>query len=110
MNKEMENKIRARLTQIFSPLRLELENESHMHAVAPGSETHFKVLIVSEKFNGLSRVARQRLVNEALKDEFVMGLHALAQRTLTPAEWQKDASREFNSPECMGGSKHDKKC
>jgi BolA protein len=109
MSNPIENNIRTRLTQVFSPLRLELENESHKHAVAPGSETHFKVLIVSEKFNGLSRVARQRLVNDALKSEFVMGLHALAQRTLTPAEWQKDASREFNSPECRGGSKHDKK-
>lgn len=83
-----------------------VENESHHHNVPPNSETHFKVLLVSEKFSGLGRVARQRLVNEVLSEEFKTGLHALTQMTLTPEEYEeKKGSLQFVSPECLGGSK-----
>lgn len=93
------------LQKALAPTVLEIENESHMHA-GPASETHYKVLIVSPFFEGKSRIDRQRAVNEALKDEFSQGLHALTQRALTPAEFdtQKDALN-FISPECRGGSK-----
>lgn len=83
-----------------------VENESHHHNVPLNSETHFKVLLVSEKFSGLGRVARQRLVNEVLSEEFKTGLHALTQMTLTPEEYEeKKGSLQFVSPECLGGSK-----
>lgn len=98
------------LSRALSPLHLEIENESFMHSVPPGSETHFKVLVVSAAFEGKSRIDRQRLVNELLKAELQSGLHALTQRTLTPAEWDLQKNQmHFQSPECLGGSKHDKK-
>ena len=101
-----EQRLRQVLEKEFSPTLLGVENESHQHSVPPGSETHFKVLIVSEIFAGLGRVDRQRKVNEALAAEFKQGLHALTQKTLTPAEYevQKD-HLNFVSPACLGGSK-----
>lgn len=105
-----ELRIKQGLSQALSPLHLEVENESHMHSVPVNSETHFKVLAVSEAFVGKSRIDRQRLVNEILKPEFEQGLHALTQKTLTPEEWeQQKAQLNFQSPDCLGGSKHDKK-
>lgn len=90
----------------LQPVQLDIVNESHLHSVPKHSETHFKVLIVSKKFEGLNRVERQRLVNELIKPEFETGLHALTQKTLTPEEWEaQKESLQFNSPECRGGSK-----
>jgi BolA family transcriptional regulator, general stress-responsive regulator len=86
----IDSKLRARL----APTRLAVEDESsrhHGHAGwREGGETHFKVEIVSAAFDGQGRVARQRLVYQALAAEFAEGLHALALTTLTPAE---DAAR-----------------
>ncbi|TBR28441.1 MAG: BolA family transcriptional regulator [Reyranella sp.] len=71
-------------------MRLAIEDESskhHGHAGwREGGETHFRVEIVSQAFDGKTRVARQRLVYAALKEELDAGLHALAMETLTPAE------------------------
>ena len=82
----IDNKLRAR----FAPARLSIEDESskhHGHAGwREGGETHFRVEIVSAAFEGKNRVARQRLVYEALKAELDAGLHALALATLTPEE------------------------
>lgn len=98
------------LVKALVPLHMEIENESHMHSVPPGSETHFKVLVVSAAFEGKSRIDRQRMINDLLKEELKSGLHALTQKTLTPTEWEKQkATLQFESPECLGGSKHDKK-
>jgi BolA protein len=70
------------LTQAFAPEHLEIIDESAHHAghagARPGGETHYRISVVSERFSGLNRVERQRLVNEAMKDEFESGLHALA--------------------------------
>lgn len=98
----------SRISQILStalvPVYLEIEDESHMHS-GPRSETHFKVLIVSEKFEGKSRVDRQRMVNDLLKVELQTGLHALTQKTLTPGEWATQKEKlQFESPACLGGS------
>lgn len=80
-----------------------------MHS-GPRSETHYKVLVVSEKFEGKTRIDRQRMVNELLKVELQSGLHALTQKTLTPSEWaQQKEKLNFESPACLGGSLHDKK-
>ncbi len=83
--------IRTRLTAGLAPETLEIKDESHLHAghagARPGGESHFRLLIVSPKFEGLSRVARQRLVNDLLRDALEEQIHALAMRTLTPAEF-----------------------
>jgi stress-induced morphogen len=102
----VQKKIRTLLGDVLTPIHLEVENESHTHSVPAGSETHFRVFVVSTKFESLSRVARQRLVNDALKDLFASGLHALSQKTLTPLEWSElGADVEFSSPPCIGAKK-----
>lgn len=95
-----ELRIREILAEKFDPLVLGIENESHQHA-GPATESHFKILIVSEKFVGLSRIDRQRLVQDPLKPEFDLGLHALTQRALTPEEYQQGQGKDFVSPTCV---------
>jgi stress-induced morphogen len=101
----MEDRIREKLQGEFAPVHLELVNESDQHSVPRGSETHFKLILVSTQFEGLRTVQRQRLVYEVLKAELKGGVHALAQRTLTPAEWESlGATIKADSPPCLGGS------
>ncbi|MFZ1386060.1 MAG: BolA/IbaG family iron-sulfur metabolism protein [Thiolinea sp.] len=100
----MQGQIEAKLRQAFSPEVLEITNESHLHNVPPGSESHFKAVIVSEQFNDKRLVARHRLVNQALATE-LGNIHALALHTLTPEEYFKRAGAVADSPLCMGGSK-----
>lgn len=82
--------IRAKLVAALAPSRLVLKDESHLHAghagARPGGESHFRVLVVSPRFEGLSQVARQRAVNSALKEELAGPVHALALKTLAPSE------------------------
>lgn len=94
----IESKLKARL----APEHLEVVNESYMHSVPPGSESHFKVTVVSETFEGLRSVKRHQLVYEVLTEELTGGVHALALHTYTPVEWQGEAP---DSPQCLGGSK-----
>lgn len=101
----IQERIQEKLTSTFAPAHLDVVNESHMHSVKPGSETHFKVLVVSAGFEGKSRIDRHRAVNEALREELRAGLHALTIRALSPAEWQADGAVSFVSPQCLGGSK-----
>lgn len=100
----IQGQIEAKLRQAFSPEILEVINESHLHNVPPGSESHFKAVIVSEQFNDKRLVARHRLVNQALSTELAL-IHALALHTLTPDEYFKRAGAVADSPLCMGGSK-----
>ena len=102
----METAIRTKLTGALVPAHLEVHNESHMHAVPPGSESHFRVLVVSASFDGLSLIQRHRLVNEALREELSSCVHALAIQAKTPAQWGSNPS-VAKSPPCMGGSKGD---
>ncbi|KAM9436806.1 bolA-like protein 1 isoform 2-T2 [Clarias gariepinus] len=102
----VEASIRTKLAQAFGPDHLEVLNESHMHAVPPGSESHFRVLVVSSRFEGLSLLQRHRLVNETLSHELSTSVHALAIQAKTPQQWSSDPSLA-KSPPCLGGSKHD---
>lgn len=76
------DRIHSSLTKAFAPSVLEVVDDSHKHAghagARPEGETHYTVKIVSSAFAGLSRVAMQRAVMDALKDEFESGLHALS--------------------------------
>ncbi len=91
MNSRYE-RIRGVLENSFSPLRLEIEDESAKHAShvartgVTGGQTHYRVIMVSEAFSGMSRVARSRAVHTALDAEFKSGLHALSLTLMTPAE------------------------
>lgn len=99
----MKHKIESRL-QSLQPQFLEVINESYRHNVPVGSESHFKVTIVSDTFDGKSPVARHRLVNTALTEEVIHSIHALALHTFTLAEWQKRQETTRESPPCLGGS------
>ncbi|QYJ79594.1 BolA family protein [Shewanella acanthi] len=93
--------ITQKLTDSFSPTHLEVLNESHRHHVPPNSETHFKVVVSSDEFEGLRLLARHRLVNTCLAHELANGVHALSIHTFTPTEW--DANVEVpKTPNCRG--------
>jgi BolA protein len=102
----LETRIRSRLDEALAPLHLQLVNESHNHSVAPGSETHWNLVIVSEAFAGKRLLQRHRAVYGALGTELREGIHALTMKTLAPDEWQ-GADVANPAPPCMGGSKAD---
>jgi len=97
--------IETKLSSNFSIEHLAVENESHMHNVAPGSESHFKVILVSEDFNELVLIKRHRLVIKALQQE-MQEIHALALHTMTPDEWSSREGKVADSPHCLGGGKN----
>jgi BolA family transcriptional regulator, general stress-responsive regulator len=82
-----------KLRREFAPAELEIVDESARHAghagARPEGETHFRVHIVSERFEGLSRVERQRRIHTALAHELATQIHALSLTALTPSEANK---------------------
>lgn len=82
--------MRRKLTEALAPTHLVIIDESHRHAghagARPEGETHFRIDIVSEKFAGLSRIERQRLVHQVLAAELAGRVHALSLATKTPEE------------------------
>ncbi|KAG8449877.1 hypothetical protein GDO86_016521 [Hymenochirus boettgeri] len=90
MEKPVEHSIRSKLTESLNPSHLEVHNESHMHAVPKDSETHFKVVVVSDSFSGKSLIQRHRLVNELLKEELAGSVHALSIHAKTPQQWEEN--------------------
>lgn len=87
---ERRERVEAKLRALFAPGPVEVEDESHLHAGhagARGGASHLRALVVSDAFEGQLPVARQRRVYAALADEMKGEIHALALRTLTPAEW-----------------------
>ncbi len=91
------------LEEALEPSHLQIENESGNHSVPKGSETHFKVVVVSPLFEGKNMVARHQLVYAAVDRELKSGLHALAIVAKTPAEWERSNAVPA-SPACAGGS------
>jgi len=84
-------RMRDKLTQALTPQSLTIKDVSHRHAGHagadhPGGETHFDVVVVSDRFQGLNRVARQRLVYEIVAQELAERVHALSVKALTPEE------------------------
>jgi BolA protein len=84
------DRITEKLTETFKPTRLAVEDESHQHAghsgSRPGGETHYRVYIVSDAFEGKSRIERHRMVNAVLAQELAGGVHALAIHASAPGE------------------------
>ena len=100
-----KQRIQDKLQAGLSPMHMEVIDESHMHSVPAGAESHFKVILVTGQFAEHKPVGRHRLVNRLLSDEFSSGLHALALHTWTPDEWFEKGGAAPESPGCMGGSK-----
>ena len=98
--------IENKLLSAFSPLHLDVINESSNHNVPPGSESHFKVTIVSNHFEEERLIKRHRAVNAVLAEELAEKIHALALHTYTEKEWHDYyAANTRLSPNCLGGGK-----
>lgn len=100
--------IEQKITHALHPMHLEVVNESHMHNVPERSESHFKMTVVSEQFEGQNLVVRHRMVNAALEQELQGSIHALALHTMTPDEWFEAGGAAPDSPPCLGGSASEK--
>ena len=87
---DVADRLKSKLDQALAPRLLEILDDSAKHSghsgAREGGESHFSVTIVSSRFEGLNRIQRQRLVNTVLAEELAGPVHALAMRTLTPAE------------------------
>jgi len=102
---EVARGIERKLAGAFAPLVCEVVNESHQHNVPAGSETHFKVTLVSAQWSGLRKVQRHQAVYRVLAGELAGPVHALALHLYSPEEWESASVPA--SPPCMGGSKID---
>lgn len=99
---QIQQRIENSLSEGLHPAHLEVANESHMHSVPPNSETHFKVTLVSEAFDGLNQVKRHQKVYALLQELMQNPVHALALHTYSPEEWDQVQSVPA-SPTCLGG-------
>jgi len=91
------------ITESLQPVHLEVINESYMHNVPTGSETHFKVLVVSDKFQDMTLLKRHRLINDVVKTKLEGNfVHALSIEAKTPIQWDEKYKVE-PSPNCRGG-------
>jgi BolA protein len=94
--------IETKLDAAFRPDYLQVLNESYMHNVPPGAESHFKVVIVSRVFENMRMIQRHRAVNQVLSEELAEHIHALSIHTYTHQEWQQSEVAP-DSPMCLGG-------
>jgi len=98
--------IEEKLTAALAPSHLEVINESGNHNVPPGSESHFKVVVVSPAFDGLRTLHRHRMVYGLLGEELAGPVHALALHTYDEAQW-REVQAAPDSPQCRGGMKRE---
>ena len=92
----------------LSPSYLEVVDESFMHNVPDGAQSHFKVTVGSDAFEGKRLIARHREINGLAAEALQGPVHALALHTYTPAEWEARGGQSLTSPDCLGGSKYNK--
>ncbi len=92
------------LVDALAPVHLDILNESNKHNVPENSETHFKVVVVSDGFTDHSLIQRHRLVNKLLADQLAGPIHALSMHTHTPQEWIDKGETVPESPPCRGGN------
>lgn len=104
---KVEQELRSRLQAAFAPQWLEVDNESHMHSVPRDAETHFRIVLVSDAFQGMRAVARHQRVYGELTDLLAGPVHALAMHLYDEAEWAQRQAPAPASPSCRGGSKAD---
>ncbi|MEH0875478.1 transcriptional regulator BolA [Pectobacterium cacticida] len=99
----MRETIEEKLRMGFEPLHLEVMDESHRHNVPIGAESHFNVVVVSDKFAGKRVIGRHRAVYAVLAEELANSVHALALHTYTEKEWATLQNTVPPSPPCGGG-------
>ena len=98
----LQSLIRSRFETLLTPVFLEIEDESHSHS--RGEESHFKVLIVSEIFEGKSLIERHRMVNSAAQGtDNSLPCHALSIQAKTPKQYEAGKTKIQSTPGCLGG-------
>jgi len=102
---KIQNAIEEKIKTSLSPTYLEVLNESNNHNVPPGSESHFKLTVVSNEFDGKMLIARHRIINKLLAEELANSIHALSIHSFTPSEWSDQNEQSRQSPPCLGGAK-----
>ena len=102
---KVQSSLERKLKEGLNPIYIEVINESPQHSVPEGSESHFRVVLVSDKFRDRSIVERHQMVYGLLKEELAGPVHAFSQHTFTPEEWIKKGHSLPDSPPCLGGSK-----
>ncbi|MCW8109378.1 BolA/IbaG family iron-sulfur metabolism protein [Alteromonas ponticola] len=100
---QVKSFIESVLNEHLQPVRLDVLDESYMHNVPSGAQSHWKVTIVSDAFTGLRLIQRHRRVNELLSEALEGPVHALSLHTFTSEEWEKRGESVAASPECRGG-------
>lgn len=103
MKERIERKVDAGIDGL---LHLEVVNESNQHNVPPGSESHFKLVLVSDSFGGMGLLARHRRINDILAAELAGGIHALSIHAYTGDEWRARMGSAPMSPPCLGGGRN----
>ncbi len=85
---QLSERIEAALREALQPIEFMLQDDSHLHAGHAGARegSHYTVRLVSERFAGLKRLARHRLVYDALREQMQSGIHALAIDARAPGE------------------------
>ena len=101
----VQSTIESKLMGNLNLQHMEVINESSQHNVPPGSESHFKLVLVSNDFTDKMLIKRHRMINEILADELQGQIHALSMHTYTEQEWQEKTGQAPMSPHCLGGGK-----
>lgn len=98
----VREQIEAKLKAAFEPTHLDVVDESYRHNVPVGLESHFKVVLVSDRFIGERLLTRHRSIYGVLSEELADGVHALALHTFTLKEWERQQDKIPTSPRCRG--------
>ena len=98
--------LRNKLSSSISLEHIDVVNESHLHNTPPGTESHFKAILVSDEFCQKMPVKRHQMVYCLLTEELQNQIHALALHTYTPKEWAARHQQAPDTPDCRGGSQH----
>ena len=100
-----EQIIERKVLDALAPERIRIDNDSKRHA-GPATDSHFRLVIVSDSFEGLNSVKRHRLIYKCLADELAGPVHALQLKCLTPSEYDAaDGDVSLQAPPCGGGGK-----
>ena len=98
----VQTDVESRIAAEIHCQHLDVINESSNHSVPPGSESHFRVVVVSSEFEDEKLIARHRKINDLLADLLASEIHALALHTYTKQEWQRKHGDAPMSPPCVG--------
>jgi len=101
----VQTRIEDKLAGTIVLVHMEVINESGRHNVPSGSETHFKLVLVSDEFTDHSLLDRHRRINRLLAEDLATGVHALSIHAYTTAEWKERFGTAPVSPPCLGGNK-----